>query len=265
MWWLLSLLLAVPAAVWLSRPGERDLSVVTVFANHKGGVGKSTLSFLAARRYAERFPDEKVLLIDCTVYGDVTRLFGDSAPSVQEALERRWCCGGSAKPQASDRVPNLHLLASNGSREVPPKAVLRDLLKLDGPWTVFVDTDGGDVTPLTRLALRSADNIIVPSHPNDVRRIERFVKTTEDLNLSFHGKVVFNRVRVKKLEDDGFEPHDMDQIEAAERTLHKRLGEHTHVSDERIRDACKFAARLYDEPFAKIPDGMAGDLDRIFY
>ena len=265
MWQAAAVALPFVAAWWACRRRHHDEHIVTVFANHKGGVGKSTLAFLAARRYAESNPEERVLLVDCSVYKDVSRMFGGGdANSVQRALERR-CCGAAPGMAASDRLPNFHLLSSDGRRAVPEKGDLRKLLPRGEAWVVFVDTDGGDVTPLTRLALRAADNVVVPTHSNDVRRIERTVQTTEELGLSFHGRVVFNRVRVKKLEEEGFEPHDSEQIDGAQQALYKRLGEHTYVSDIMVRDACKFAARLYDEPFARMPDGLAGDVDRLFY
>jgi cellulose biosynthesis protein BcsQ len=52
----------------------------TVFANHKGGCGKSVLLFQSAAEYALAHPDQHVLVVDMTVVGDLTRLFlgGDS-------------------------------------------------------------------------------------------------------------------------------------------------------------------------------------------
>lgn len=43
-----------------------------VFANHKGGVGKSTLCFHLATAYAKSHPNEKVLVLDFTEVGFFT-------------------------------------------------------------------------------------------------------------------------------------------------------------------------------------------------
>ncbi|KAK4534328.1 hypothetical protein CDCA_CDCA01G0353 [Cyanidium caldarium] len=50
------------------------LSSCTVFANHKGGCGKSVLLFQAACEFARQHPNQVVLVMDMTVVGDLTRL-----------------------------------------------------------------------------------------------------------------------------------------------------------------------------------------------
>jgi len=52
----------------------KDLLHVYTFANQKGGVGKTATTMLIAKRMAERHPDANVLVIDCSVFGDITGL-----------------------------------------------------------------------------------------------------------------------------------------------------------------------------------------------
>jgi cellulose biosynthesis protein BcsQ len=47
----------------------------TVFANHKGGCGKSVLLFQSAAEYALSHAEQHILVVDMTVVGDLTRLF----------------------------------------------------------------------------------------------------------------------------------------------------------------------------------------------
>jgi cellulose biosynthesis protein BcsQ len=49
-----------------------NIDIFTV-GNSKGGVGKSTILFFLAKEYARRFTDKNILVIDCSVYGDVSK------------------------------------------------------------------------------------------------------------------------------------------------------------------------------------------------
>ena len=50
---------------------------VCTFANHKGGVGKSTIAFFTIKEILSRFPEKKVLVIDLSTSGDITKyIFG---------------------------------------------------------------------------------------------------------------------------------------------------------------------------------------------
>ena len=51
-------------------------------ANHKGGVGKTTVSLLLAKQLAAD-PAQNVLVVDCSLYGDISRLLlGDAGARV---------------------------------------------------------------------------------------------------------------------------------------------------------------------------------------
>ncbi|GJQ09480.1 hypothetical protein GpartN1_g1271.t1 [Galdieria partita] len=50
------------------------LESVDVFANHKGGCGKTVLLFHTACQYAKHHPQERVFVMDMTVIGDISRL-----------------------------------------------------------------------------------------------------------------------------------------------------------------------------------------------
>jgi len=50
------------------------LESVDVFANHKGGCGKTVLLFHAACQYAKQHSEQKVCVMDMTVIGDISRL-----------------------------------------------------------------------------------------------------------------------------------------------------------------------------------------------
>ncbi len=45
-----------------------------LFCSHKGGPGKTSLLSHTLSQYAQSHPDRKVVLIDCSIPADVTRL-----------------------------------------------------------------------------------------------------------------------------------------------------------------------------------------------
>ena len=59
-----------------------------VFSNHKGGCGKTTNIFHCCAEYAMRHPDEKILVIDTTLRGDLSELLfgGDKGASGKQTL-----------------------------------------------------------------------------------------------------------------------------------------------------------------------------------
>jgi MinD-like ATPase involved in chromosome partitioning or flagellar assembly len=59
-----------------------------VFSNHKGGCGKTTTLFHSCGEYAVRHPDEKVLVIDTTLRGDLSELLfgGDKGAAGKQTL-----------------------------------------------------------------------------------------------------------------------------------------------------------------------------------
>ena len=45
-----------------------------LFANHKGGVGKTTQVFFLSKYIALKYPNTLIVLIDGSIYNDLTRL-----------------------------------------------------------------------------------------------------------------------------------------------------------------------------------------------
>jgi len=70
-------------------PGRAVLSSAHIFSNHKGGCGKTTILFHCAGEYAARHSDEKVLVIDSTLRGDLSELLlgGDRQASGKQAVQ----------------------------------------------------------------------------------------------------------------------------------------------------------------------------------
>jgi len=63
----------------------RSIKVCT-FANHKGGVGKSTIAFFTVKNLCLRYPEKKILVIDGSTAGDLTKLcFG---PTIDGSRQR---------------------------------------------------------------------------------------------------------------------------------------------------------------------------------
>ena len=183
------------------RAARHDGVEVTAFANHKGGVGKTTIALMCAKRLAEADAANNVLLVDCSLFGDLTRRCGVSQVPREKTIEafaeraaansawsRRWCCCSSSTDPTTAFVcgasgfPNLFVLssaaqqhnaASGSEHSIDPGAVpataagLRAMLAADfmatgRRWTVIADTDGGLSHAMTKLALCLADTVTVP-------------------------------------------------------------------------------------------------------
>jgi cellulose biosynthesis protein BcsQ len=121
--------------------------------NNKGGVGKSTITFHLAARYAERFPTEEVLVIDlCPQSNSSMMLLGGGASGEAEVLKNctkaipRTVVGylstviaggaGAALPNPDDYLitvsksnpnisPNVRLLCGDGNLEPMSPAINR--------------------------------------------------------------------------------------------------------------------------------------------
>lgn len=275
MWWLWLVPAAALACYFRPRRESGHVHVIT-FANSKGGVGKSTLAFLIAREYARQNPTQNVLVLNCSAYSDVKRLAigGRQAPTVQSMF--RGCCGRSRlQTAASDRICNLHVVDSDGT-DLSDSACLRTLLESDGrKWTVFVDTDGGGTTGLTRCALKAADTVVIPTHTNDCSRIFHTVATVNSLKKqgyckACYGVVLFNKVRVKQNEPNSeivpFTMHDADvqQMEHSAKVISSSAGMFD-VGKPRyvLRELGKFGTQLYHDPYGEAPSGFIDDIYRL--
>jgi len=101
-----------------------------VFSNHKGGCGKTTLLFHCAGEYSKRHPDEKVLVMDVTLRGDLSELLlgGDKggagkaavravAPSRSTTKLFQLAVAASAAPGAADSQSRLNAYVSKLLKE----------------------------------------------------------------------------------------------------------------------------------------------------
>eukprot|EP00961_Rhodomonas_salina_P157513 2120976-Rhodomonas_salina.1 len=170
-----------------------------VFSNHKGGCGKTTLLFHTCAEYAMRHPDEKVMVIDTTLRGDLSELLlgGDKGVAGKTALravshlrsttkllmqaaavhaaEGMSSEGGSssiksivAKMFAKEKgakggsLLDLedHLVKVQEFNKGIPENCLEDG---PGKWKVLCDTDGDQgFSDYTKIAHALCDNCIIP-------------------------------------------------------------------------------------------------------
>jgi cellulose biosynthesis protein BcsQ len=68
----------------------KNVKILT-FANHKGGVGKSTVAFFVGKQICNDHPNCNVLMIDCSRYNDQTRLCLRSMSDSVETLSAKRC------------------------------------------------------------------------------------------------------------------------------------------------------------------------------
>lgn len=62
---------------------------IHVFASHKGGTGKTQLCFQAASQYADANPGSKVMLLDMTELGDLTKRCLGGAQGNADVIEKK--------------------------------------------------------------------------------------------------------------------------------------------------------------------------------
>ncbi|KAG8461901.1 hypothetical protein KFE25_013920 [Diacronema lutheri] len=291
------------------RARKHDRLRVCTFANHKGGVGKTTSALFCAQRLARENGARNVLVIDCSIYGDLTRLLlGTSAdffsgPAEASLIAARHTCEdyaaalhaarvgllarvglGAAPPDVRAHVhqvrttcagapSNLFLMtnraqwlngpnrpvvdarspddesglgaATNDELSAVAQSLRASLATGEDEWLVLVDTDGGLLHGMTKLALCVADSIVVPTNADtaDVRRLHvmlRFMRQLHAAGLST-GRIdlcFFNALKVK-----ANEPSDK----------MASLGLPFSVADDVFDEMAKLAAVLA-ELHAEFPD-----------
>jgi cellulose biosynthesis protein BcsQ len=210
---------------------RKAVKVIT-FANSKGGVGKTTLLYKCAHHISEKFPDCGVLLIDCSIYGDLTRNccgndFGDEFPKFLEdaltdsdedrfTLESFACKNiGSASPNRPFQLITNRIALTPTNKPNPPELEMEQITKFAADfkgalqtssqnWIVIIDTDGGEMHSFTKLALCLAETLVVPlecgfSASSDVSRLNGIFDYVENLHKQGYSNarakmVVFNKL-----------------------------------------------------------------------
>lgn len=90
----------------------------TAVANHKGGVGKTTVLYHLIKRLAEDNPTKRVLVVDCSLYGDLTKkLAGPDADlsRLEDATVDAMADEALRRPTGVERVASLWSAAPAGS------------------------------------------------------------------------------------------------------------------------------------------------------
>jgi len=187
-------------------PGAGPVGDVFTFANNKGGSGKSTMLFQLACAYAQARPEESVLVIDLSLYSDVSTLLMGGTHREQILAA---CAGEEALVQVASspdrraegllaslerdagadvldyavtpcetnpKVPaNLKLVASceklpdvEGTYYRVASKLRQSLARLGEGWTVFIDTDHLAASGIGKLALCAASKILVPLSTDDL-------------------------------------------------------------------------------------------------
>lgn len=186
---------------------------VITFANHKGGVGKTTQVFFLSKYIASVNKDKDVILIDGSIYKDLTRLcIGDTEyniPTIEglfdvcrkrEREQPKTVGQLSLKLRAMipnlDIPNNLHLITNENNTKRTNmrlgsvnkvRKMLNRIGSLNRNLIVICDTDGGMMHDLTCLSIGIADSIVVPL-PIDTQSILRMNTLLEYIKyLHKHG------------------------------------------------------------------------------
>eukprot|EP00466_Bigelowiella_natans_P009268 jgi/Bigna1/137272/aug1.38_g11980 len=186
-----------------------------VFANNKGGVGKSTLLFNLVTEYAWKHPEVNVLVVDLSLYADSSTLLLGGTRKKSHNWSSDWYCKVAKSLLVQDAVlrfrkaisekswesacSNINILCYALRKSMEAEICDPDLGyspedKAQGryrQWAIFFDTDHEIHTPYATLALGSAERLLVPLSLDEVlERLdnEGFLKAKID-------RFVFNRVK----------------------------------------------------------------------
>mmetsp|Transcript_2743 Transcript_2743/g.7865 ORF Transcript_2743/g.7865 Transcript_2743/m.7865 type:complete len:386 (-) Transcript_2743:397-1554(-) len=253
--------LAVTRSALRARARRHERVRVFTFANHKGGVGKTTCCFFVAKELAATHSDSNVLVVDASIYGDITRLLLGGSETAEEHVVASRCTIedlalsirrrrslfaslflGRLDPKrhmhavrtcVQSAPANLHLMTNraqwlNGPLRTPgaaseeehgmedarneqvseiAQAVRASLARGDERWIVVIDTDGGLLHGITKLALCIADFVIVPTNADtaDMRRLHTMLRYlrrlhAEAMTTATVGLCFFNGLVVKRNE-----------------------------------------------------------------
>lgn len=178
----------------------KNVNIIT-FANHKGGVGKTTQVFFLSKYIATSYPDKDIILVDGSIYNDLTRLCLDDThykiPTISSLInisKKRLKEQPKSVSEISLKlksilphtcVPqNLHII-TNGNQDKYPlndiqniRRCLNNIAKRKRDIIMICDTDGGMMHDLTCLSIGIADSIVVPL-PIDTQSILRMTTLLE--------------------------------------------------------------------------------------
>lgn len=195
---------------------------IHLFASHKGGTGKTLLSFQAATQFAFDHPEINVLVFDLTELGDLSkRMLGHDEKAIEEQCgamfdllstldkHKTWFAKfqnqvgmkneidfeKSVHPsEFNAAIPKNLWLVSSGvdeenAQEMDVKQYANDIRRAlevaTQPWKVFVDTDGDRRPALfTQLGYCLADYVIIPLQADiaDFQRLEAMIDIVAQLS-----------------------------------------------------------------------------------
>lgn len=132
-----------------------------VFANTKGGCGKTTLGFQIASAYAQSTPDIKVLVLDATLIGDTSIMFMGGSQAVARASAQSDTRTYELRVNPQDDVPSVtaHLKQR--------KLVIADV---SVSMTDVID-DVSRTIRAVAAALRPTDELCVVTFSNESRNV----------------------------------------------------------------------------------------------
>jgi cellulose biosynthesis protein BcsQ len=183
----------------LARAEQARRARVTVFANHKGGVGKTFLLLVIAAELAQR--GYRVLVVDLDPQGNASRRLGYAEYELEDRLTTAEVVANSSpnvvrkallpcqwEPEWAERITLLPSRIELENR-VPEAGVPGSWLRLEDALTpllpeydyVLIDTQP-TLGHLLHLALVLADDVIAPAVPeyDSVRGAQRLISFIQD-------------------------------------------------------------------------------------
>ena len=201
--------------IWYLRLQKTNITEIKkyhifTFANHKGGVGKTTQIYMLSKYVANYNPNINIILIDGSVYHDLTRLYMGNiyknVPTlgnlIYKSMKRRKCnvndIALNMEKHGISAPSNLYIMTNNHEPNLLKNVFhVRNMfnkLSKDKPIIVLCDTDGGMMHELTCFLIAICDSIIVPLSI-DTQSIKR-MKTLVTFIQSLHTKKI-NWMKIK--------------------------------------------------------------------
>lgn len=139
-----TILLFVLYRVYGRKAQTFDRVKVLTFANHKGGVGKTTICVFAAKELAKKNPNKNVLVLDCSVFRDLTAsVVGDTG------FDRPKSESAEANEASIDAARvRLLVVARSWFRSFDPFKFMTNVREFtkDAPENLYVMTNKGETS-----------------------------------------------------------------------------------------------------------------------